>query len=321
MKTIKSILDNHKCLKLICGAGNENVSEIEKLAYIFSMAGFDMIDVCAKTEVVKAAKNGLRLAGKEQETVLCVSVGLQDDIHLSKAVINKQKCILCGNCLDVCPQDAIYTEDNKYIVNDKRCIGCSRCIDRCSIGAIIKDHKYKPPWTMLLPLLSEQIGCVEFHCSNADESVILDSLSKIKSIYNGQLSICINRLKLSDERLLSLLKKVSEETDNLIIQADGKSMTGGIDDYKSNLQAVAFAELIRSSNIPAFIILSGGTNSKTAEFSKLCNVKVDGVALGSYARKIVKKYTDCPDFFENESIRKQAITIAENLRNEILLYL
>ena len=42
------------------------------------------------------------------------------------------------------------------------------------------------------------------------------------------------------------------------------------------------------------------SKSKTKELANLCNVKINGVAVGSYARKIVKEYTQRDDFFTNE---------------------
>lgn len=306
-----------KFLKLICGAGNENLKEIEKLAYIFSSADFNMIDLSAKQEVINAAKSGIKRASKENNVSICVSVGLSDDIHLTKAVINKQKCTLCKACENICPQNAIFEEDNKLSVNEKKCIGCQKCVSTCPNGAILTDIKNRMPYAMLLPIISSGIDCVEFHCSGADTKEIVDSWNKIKTIYSGQLSICLDRSKLGDENLIKLLKEMIADNDNIIIQADGKPMSGGIDDYKSTLQTVAFAELIRNNNLPVKIITSGGTNSKTSELAKIIGVKIDGVALGSYARKLVKEEIDRDDFFENIELQNSAILKAKDLAKKI----
>jgi ferredoxin len=318
MEKIKNILNNHKCLKLICGAGNEDLKEIERLCFVYTKAGFNMVDVSAKSEVISAAYSGIIKAGKINEVAICVSIGLQDDIHLSKAVITKQKCNLCNKCINVCPQEAIYTEDDRMHVFDKKCIGCGKCIDICPNNAIIQDFKYKAPHTMLLQIISEKIDCVEFHCSSSDKNLILDAWNKIKTIYNGQLSICLNRSKMGDDEILSLLHEMVTGSNNIMLQADGKPMTGGKDDYTSNLQTVAFAELIKSANIPAFLLLSGGTNSKTTEFAKLCNVHADGVAMGSYARKLVKEYISSSEFWQNEELQNIAIHKASDLATKLL---
>ena len=310
-----------RILKLICAAGNENAQEVERLCFVYSKAGFNMVDVCAKAEIIRAAANGIKRAGKENLVDICVSVGLQEDIHLMKAMVNKQKCIMCEKCISVCQQQALFIEDNKVLVDDKKCIGCSKCMDSCSENAILRVHKYKAPYTMLLPLLSEKIDCVEFHCSSSDENLILDSWNKIKSVFTGQLSICVDRSKLGDDKLIPLIKKMTEGHENIIVQADGKPMTGGSDDYKSNLQTVAFAELIRNSKLPVKLILSGGTNSKAAEFAKMCNVTIDGVALGSYARGLVKEYICAENFYENPVLIGNAIQRAKKLAESLTLYL
>ncbi len=313
MNKLTNILNNNKCLKLICGAGNENLKEIEKLAYVYSKAGFNMIDISAKIEVINAAKKGIKQAGKEDNVLICISVGMQEDVHLSKAVINKQKCTNCSSCINICPQGAIYIEDAKVQINEKNCIGCIKCVDKCPYEAIITEHKYKTPYGMLLPLISEDIDCVEFHCTSSDKQAILDAYSRIKSIYNEVLSICLDRSKLGDDELIELIKTMRLKEDFMILQADGKPMSGGKDDYKSTLQAVAFGELIRNSGLNVFLILSGGTNSKTTKLAKECNVDIDGVALGSYARKLVKDYISADDFFENEELQRLAVNKAEEL--------
>lgn len=310
-----NILKNNKCLKLICGAGNENTNEIEKLSYIYSMAGFNMIDISAKKEALMAVKKGLERANKQNEVLICVSVGMQDDIHLSKAVINKQKCDNCKICINECLQDAIFIEDERVHINEKNCIGCNKCIEKCPKCAIITEHKYKTPYEMLLPLISENIDCVEFHCTSSDEKAVLDAYDKIKSIYKGLISFCLDRSKMGDDKLICLLKKMTDSEEFFIIQADGKPMSGGKDNYNSTLQSVAFAQIIRNSQLHSYLILSGGTNSQTTKLAKECDINIDGVALGSYARKIVKDYICSADFFGNEELQRLAVNKATELAN------
>ena len=61
------------------------------------------------------------------------------------------------------------------------------------------------------------------------------------------------------------------------------------------------------------ILLSGGTNSKTGTLAKQCGVQAHGVAIGSYARNVVKKYLIQRDFEYNRALIKEAVGVAESL--------
>lgn len=45
-------------------------------------------------------------------------------------------CISCGNCVDVCPVDAISEGEDKYVINEEKCLICSRCLEECPVQAM-----------------------------------------------------------------------------------------------------------------------------------------------------------------------------------------
>ena len=96
-----------------------------------------------------------------------------------------------------------------------------------------------------------------------------------------------------------------------IIQTDGSPISGGINDYQSTLQAVALSDIILKEKLPAYVIASGGTNEKTFELAHQCNIDINGVAVGSYARYIVKDYLSGKMDFDT------ALNIASKLVNSI----
>ncbi|MDP8228333.1 MAG: LdpA C-terminal domain-containing domain, partial [Candidatus Electryoneaceae bacterium] len=98
-----------------------------------------------------------------------------------------------------------------------------------------------------------------------------------------------------------------------IIQADGAPMSGGSDNFNTTLQAVAIADIIRKSKIAVMILASGGTNSKTGELVRMCNVPINGVSVGTFARKIVRDLITSENFETNRSLIKSAVAIAEKL--------
>ena len=65
--------------------------------------------------------------------------------------------------------------------------------------------------------------------------------------------------------------------------------------------------------MPVYIMLSGGTNSKTAELAKLCDINYNGIAIGTFARKIVSRYIEREDFLKNDYIFNEALNIARSL--------
>ena len=52
-----------------------------------------------------------------------------------KAIVDKEKCIACGECVEVCPVDAIDLVDDVAQVDDN-CTLCGLCVDACDYEAI-----------------------------------------------------------------------------------------------------------------------------------------------------------------------------------------
>jgi len=51
------------------------------------------------------------------------------------AVVEAEKCTACGLCVEVCPTDAISTDDIAQIDREK-CNGCGQCVAECPQGAL-----------------------------------------------------------------------------------------------------------------------------------------------------------------------------------------
>lgn len=304
---LKELLDSRKCFKLVCGAGNEDALEVEKLVALYSAAGCKFFDLSAKPEIVDAAKRGLQ----GREGYLCVSVGIKGDPHIRKAQIDYEKCVGCHKCEEICPQKTI----RHCKVLAARCIGCGRCYSVCRHGAISFIEEDMDLNTILLPLIEKGIDCIELHAMGENIDEALNKWNDINKIYDGLLSICTARGHLSEEKMLKLIKHNVENRKpySTIVQADGFPMSGGKDDYKTTLQAVATAEIVQNAKLPVYIMLSGGTNSKTSELAQMCGINYNGIAIGSFARKIVNRYIEREDFLRNKYIFDEAVSIAKNL--------
>jgi Fe-S-cluster-containing hydrogenase component 2 len=343
---LKTLLEQKKCFKLICGAGNEDLQEVEKLVALYAKAGCKFFDLCANEEVLKAAQKGLGFSVPKVEQgdyFFCVSVGIKGEPHLNKAKIDKNKCVECGNCAQSCPQSAIWdfdlksrlglltqqhkalklTQHEKFEIQEEKCIGCLRCLKVCEIGAIEVYQKNKPIEEILGSLFAlhpSPFTCLELHASGEDEDDVQQRWDYIQENFGGMLSICIDRSKLGNEAILKRIKNLIKDRKpyTTIIQADGAPMSGGEDDFKTTLQAVAMAEVFQNEKLPVYILLSGGTNSKSLELANLCGLEVNGVSVGSYARKIVKKYIEREDFLQNEEVFNEALKIAQQLVGKVI---
>ncbi len=52
------------------------------------------------------------------------------------AVVNTQRCTGCGECVEVCPCEAVELIDAVAEVLEENCTECVACVDECSEEAI-----------------------------------------------------------------------------------------------------------------------------------------------------------------------------------------
>lgn len=309
------LLEQKKFFKLICGAGNEDVESVKRLVYVYAKAGCKVFDLSARKEVLESAKEGARHANA-CDVHFCVSVGIKGDPHISKACVKESLCAKCGNCARNCPNGAIYPPN---LIDEKKCIGCGICEKKCPAGAIKMYEKDVNIKTILPDLISNGAEIVELHIISPDKKDLFYKWNIINECNPKLASICIDREHFGNREVLSRISEMiqSRAPYTTIIQADGFPMSGGKDDYKTTLQAVAMAEIIQNANLPVYLTLSGGTNSKTSELCKMCGIAPHGIAIGSMARKIIKDYIAQNDFWENTEIQNKAAETAKQLINSI----
>lgn len=61
--------------------------------------------------------------------------------------IDKDTCVGCGSCVEVCPQGALYMKDDKAEVNEK-CNLCGACISTCPVNALSIPRETKAQVTL-----------------------------------------------------------------------------------------------------------------------------------------------------------------------------
>jgi len=316
------ILNKRKCFKLICGAGNEDADEVEKLVAVYAAAGANFFDVCPDKNILEAAKRGLNREsnGIGDGKYICVSIGLEGDSHIKKAFIDRDKCTNCNECINNCPQNAVYSNLD---INLKRCIGCGRCLDVCGSGAINLYSRTRPVEEILPALNGYKIDCIELHATSSDGQEIFRNWEYLNSNFDEVLSICINNSNMDKDKYLTLLNSLikTRQPYTTIVQTDGVSMRGFLDSSELAQAAVNASEIVADCGLPVFIIPSGGTNADTTRIARDANICINGVAIGSYARKIVYEYISKDDFWENEQLFESAVNKAEELVKVSLKYL
>ena len=297
--------------KLVCGAGNEDCESVKRLVYVYAKAGCRFFDLSARKEILESAKAALKLANVN-DAMLCVSVGIKGDPHITKAKINESKCIKCGNCFRNCPNDAIFSS---IIIDEKKCIGCGICSKKCPTEAISMFEKDVNVKEILPYMVENGVEVLELHIMGHDKNDLASKWKVINECKPKFASICIDRENFGNKETLARIKEMIayRKPYTTIIQADGIPMSGADDTFKTTLQAVAMAEIIQNANLPVHIMISGGTNSKTRELAELCGIKYWGIAIGSWARKIVKEQLVTKDFWKNEEIQISAIKTAKAL--------
>lgn len=65
-------------------------------------------------------------------------------VNFSRRVIDPERCIRCGTCIDVCPQNIFYLDPNQEVKarEDATCTRCGRCMPDCPTQAVVSE-----PWT------------------------------------------------------------------------------------------------------------------------------------------------------------------------------
>ena len=308
---LNKLLQDKNFLKIVCGAGNEDCEFVKRLVFVYAKAGCKVFDISARKDVLDSAKEGVNLAGAD-DVHFCVSVGIKGDPHISKAFINKSKCVSCNRCVDICSNSAI---TNNQEVIESKCIGCGLCSKECPQKTIDMYNKDVELSQVLPELLENGVEIIELHITGQDKNELNKKWEIINSLKPAIVSICIDRENFGNKEVLSRINEMIKNRKDFstIIQADGIPMSGSDDTYKTTLQAVAMAEIIQNAKLPVYIVVSGGTNSKTAELCKQCGIDYSGIAIGSWARNIVKPYILKEDFWQNKTAQNKAIEVASEL--------
>ena len=326
---LRDLLAESRYFKLVCGAGNEDENEVRRLALVYTLAGANGFDVSATPSVVEACGQGIDLAYGYADRMglevpirpfITVSVGMPGDHHVRKAFIIDD-CVSCDLCIPVCPTDAI---PETLEIIPELCIGCGNCEAACppKVAAIRYRHNAKELEELLPRCLLAGAENIELHAAVPGDEAILDEWAVVSRAQpENFVSMCLDRYHLSNVQLVDRIRAARDIAgERTMIQADGVPMSGGSDEFNTTLQAIAIADVIQKDlkakdrafhDLP--VLLSGGTNGKTAEMARMCDVPYQGVSIGTHARWIVKEWVTLDDLEGDVGAIKSALVPAMDL--------
>ncbi len=109
--------------------------------------------------------------------------------------VDKESCIGCGICVEECPVDAIWMENDIAIINMDECIRCGKCHEVCPEDAVKHDSEKIP---------------YEVRANVENVKKILEYFDDEK-----ERQACLNRCKKSFKLKIKIAEKTLEELDRI----------------------------------------------------------------------------------------------------------
>ncbi|MGQ9838743.1 MAG: Light dependent period protein LdpA domain-containing protein [Cyanobacteriota bacterium] len=286
--------------KLICGASFHHLPSVRDLAFLYTLAGVDCIDLAADPAIVRAAQEGIQRAQTADPQAgspwLMVSVNDGEDIHFRKAVLANPVCPSdCPQpCVAVCPPHAIVLLAASGAVHIKAelCYGCGRCEPVCPHQRIVTRNHQVPLSEVLPSLIRLGVQAVEIHTHIGRQAQFRQLWASLRPWLPGleALSISFNDGPGLEAYLRDLLTLMDPVPRVLIWQVDGRPMSGDIGSGTSKA-TLKLAQKVLAMGLPGYVQLAGGTNAQTVPLLDPC-WPVAGLAFGSYARQLVASYLE-----------------------------
>ncbi|MGD0622654.1 MAG: DUF362 domain-containing protein [Thermacetogeniaceae bacterium] len=66
----------------------------------------------------------------------CATAAGKREQHVMRFEVDREKCEGCGDCVEACPQQAVFLKEEKSTITRENCIGCGECATVCPAKAI-----------------------------------------------------------------------------------------------------------------------------------------------------------------------------------------
>lgn len=345
--SIITALEKHQYHKLIIGAALKDHKAIENYSYLFTHAEANVIDISAFPHSVISAKVGIQKAIKEnpqlEKPTIMVSVNIGKDPHFRRIEVDFDNCTNCLLCVPSCPSDAFSIKEQKLKYDIDLCFACSNCLDDCSFDALHYNDwsAYRPETFGELAELGA--GAFEIHLNNDLDAFknFYRSLDKLPEDFIQSFSIgseMMNKKELL-EASSTIIKEVYDAygpSKEIILQVDGIPISGAKDlKQEKDMVSIESAKLVlehlfdQAPANPVYLQLAGGIDEKSLAKAFLSSAPVNGVAIGSSARKKLQETLDISEralehgqkhLEQWESAKKIAKDIIKNSKNRLQDY-
>ncbi len=248
--------------------------------------------------------------------LLMASIQLDKDPHFRKIEVDYNLCDVCGACIKVCPTEAFGIKNSELEYKIERCFGCGICPSHCHVNALNMVDTKPSPIETLNEMILLGVKAIEFHFGKniyKTKEIWDDIKDLLKSI--ELISFSIGSDLLSDEELkfaANLCYGLAGE--DIILQCDGKPMSGfsmnSIMGNNNGSSCLHVARVIQEENLPVYLQISGGTDHNSFNRALSSGININGMAVGSYARKLLMPYLNDLD---NKVILQEAVQMAESL--------
>ncbi|MEM8716715.1 MAG: LdpA C-terminal domain-containing domain [Cyanobacteria bacterium P01_G01_bin.4] len=301
-----------------------HIPSVRNLAFIFTAAGADCIDMAADPAIVRAARMGVAAALEQYPQAkapwLMASFNDGEDPHFRKAIALTDTCPTdCPQpCIASCPPAAISGTSRGISIHTDLCFGCGRCEPLCP-AQVIRTNNYQVSAASQMPeLLDAGVEAIEIH-TRIGRSLEFESLwtqllpwaSSLKLV-----SISFNDGDGLESYLRRLVNLVQPMPAHLVWQVDGRPMSGDIGNGTTRA-TLHLAKKVLSFELPGYVQLAGGTNQATMPKARGLGIPVSGAAFGSFARKLVADAADAIDLDRHSPQFVEAIARARQLVTQV----
>lgn len=270
---VYTALKNRSFFKLICNSSYRTIEEIEEYSEIFAYAGAHIINVSTNPAAVKAAKRGIDKAniGTEEQPRIMVSVSLDKTMDPYYNSQNLDNWVVSDEHFSQGASNA--RVENRGLCHENFSLEVDALAELWNLGA----------------------SYLEIHAGN-NFSWLEFYIRKIKEISPHPWMISI-ALSSQTSSLMEITRQAAEIHDLLgdgvLVQVNGSSISGertSGNEHLAMLRSIVASGAVLEADKPVFVQVAGAANDSIRSLLSRFGVKVHGVGMGHYPRRLIDPY-------------------------------